>query len=130
MTSQASSSATSSKNIPNLVKEIKGFPLKVKAFQNTATYQKLRGGVPSSHPPPPLVPRWGYEFACTSEVKLQLTLFSLTSRVGAFFDFQATLKGRLEIQREVRRRRQQETAKVKGRTIWSLILCEKNVASC
>ena len=39
-------------NIPNLVKMIKGFPLKVKAFQNTATYQKLRGGVPSTPPPP------------------------------------------------------------------------------
>ena len=38
MTSQASTSAT----IP------KGFPLKVKSFQNSATYQKLRGGVPST----------------------------------------------------------------------------------
>ena len=35
-------------NIPHLVKKIKGFPLKVKAFQSTATYQKLRGGVPST----------------------------------------------------------------------------------
>ena len=35
-------------NIPHLVKKIKGFPLKVKAFQNTATYQKLWGGVPST----------------------------------------------------------------------------------
>ena len=26
------------KNIPDLVKKIKGFPLKVKSFQNTATY--------------------------------------------------------------------------------------------
>ena len=33
-------------NIPLLVKKIKGFPLKVKSFRNTATYQKLRGGVP------------------------------------------------------------------------------------
>ena len=40
-------------NIPNLVKKIKGFPLKVKAFQNTATDQKLRGGVPSTPPLPP-----------------------------------------------------------------------------
>ena len=32
-------------NIPHLVKKIKGFPVKVKAFQNSATYQKLRGGV-------------------------------------------------------------------------------------
>ena len=34
-------------NIPHLVKKIKGFPPKVKAFQNTATYQKLWGGVHS-----------------------------------------------------------------------------------
>ena len=52
------------KNIPHLVEKIKGFPLNVKSFRNTATYQKLRGGVPST---PPLVPRWGYDFACTSE---------------------------------------------------------------
>ena len=31
-----------SKNIPHLVKKIKGFPLKVKSFQNTATYQKKK----------------------------------------------------------------------------------------
>ena len=40
-------------NIPHLVKKIKGFPLNVKSFQNTATYRKLRGGVPSTPPPPP-----------------------------------------------------------------------------
>ena len=51
--------------ISHFVKKIKGFPLKVKSFRNTATYQKLRGGVPST--PPLLVPRWGYDFACTSE---------------------------------------------------------------
>ena len=52
----------------SLVKKIKGFPLKAKLFQNTATYQKLRRGIPSiPPPPPPLVPRWWYEFACTSE---------------------------------------------------------------
>ena len=54
-------------NIPHLVKKIKGFPLKVKSFRNTAACQKLRGGVPSTPPPPSFVPRWGYEFACTSE---------------------------------------------------------------
>ena len=32
---------------------MKGFPLKVKSFRNTATYQKLRGGVPSTPPLPP-----------------------------------------------------------------------------
>ena len=40
-------------NIAHLVKKIKGFPLKVKSFQNIATYQKLRGGVPAT---PPLFP--------------------------------------------------------------------------
>ena len=34
------------------MKKIKGFPLKVKSFQNTAKYPKLRGGVPSTPPPP------------------------------------------------------------------------------
>ena len=36
--------------ISHFVKKIKGFPLKVKSFRNTATYQKLRGGVPSTPP--------------------------------------------------------------------------------
>ena len=36
-------------HIPHLVKKIKGFLLKVKWFQNTATYQKLKRG---SIPPP------------------------------------------------------------------------------
>ena len=30
-------------NIPHLVKKIKGFPLKIKWFQNTETYEKHRG---------------------------------------------------------------------------------------
>ena len=30
-------------NISHLVKKIKGYPLKVKSFRNTATNQKLRG---------------------------------------------------------------------------------------
>ena len=53
-------------NIPHLVSNIKGFPLKAKSFLNTATYQKLWGGVPSTSGLS-LVPRWGYEFACKSE---------------------------------------------------------------
>ena len=40
--------------MPHLVKKIKGFPLKVKSYQNTATYQKL-GGVVESTPPPLLL---------------------------------------------------------------------------
>ena len=53
-------------NIPHLVSNIKGFPLKTKSFLNTATYQKLWGGVPSTSGLS-LVPRWEYEFACKSE---------------------------------------------------------------
>ena len=56
VTSQASSSATTYKTYLILL-NIKGFELKVKSFQNTAKYQKLRGGVPSTPSPPPLVPR-------------------------------------------------------------------------
>ena len=43
-------------NISHLAEKIKGFPLKVKSFRNTATKQKLL----SSTPPSP-VARWGYE---------------------------------------------------------------------
>ena len=46
------------KNIPQLVKKIKGFRLKVKSFRNTATDKKLRGGVPSTLSPPPTVGVW------------------------------------------------------------------------
>ena len=58
--------APSPRNIPHLVLNIKGFPLKAKSFLNTATYQNLCGGVPSTSGLS-LVPRWGYEFASTSE---------------------------------------------------------------
>ena len=54
-------------NIPHLLKKMKGFPLKVKSFQNTATYQKLGKGFHRPLPPPPLVPRWGDEYVCASE---------------------------------------------------------------
>ena len=55
-------------NIPHLLKKMKGFPLKVKSFQNTATYQKLGKGFHRPlPPPPPLVPRWGDEYVCASE---------------------------------------------------------------
>ena len=40
-------------NIPHLLKKMKGFPLKVKSFQNTATYQKLGKGFHRPPPPPP-----------------------------------------------------------------------------
>ena len=43
------------KNIPHLVKKMKGFPLKAKSFQNTATYQELWGGVPSPLRLPPCI---------------------------------------------------------------------------
>ena len=55
-----------SQNIPHLVKKIKGFPLKVKSFRNTATYQKLWERV--AFLPLPCT-TWGYEFACTSVQK-------------------------------------------------------------
>ena len=56
------------KNIRHLVKKIKGFPLKVKSFQNTTTYQKLRGGgVPS--PPPPLDHGGGMDLLVCERVK-------------------------------------------------------------
>ena len=40
------------------IKKIKSFPLKVKSFRNSGTYQKLRRGVSSTThlPPPPLTP--------------------------------------------------------------------------
>ena len=50
-------------NIPHLVKKIKGFPVKVKSFLNTAKYQKILGEVSS----PPCTTVAGYEFACASE---------------------------------------------------------------
>ena len=37
-------------NIPHPVKKVKGFPLMIQSFQNTAAYQNLWGGI---HPPPP-----------------------------------------------------------------------------
>ena len=40
--------------------KIKGLPLKVKSFQNTAAYQKLL----SPLPPPPFVPRGGGVWTC------------------------------------------------------------------
>ena len=54
-------------NIAHLVKKIKDFPLKAKSFQNTATYQKLRGGVPST--PPPLCRRGGMNLHIRPRVK-------------------------------------------------------------
>ena len=69
-------------NIPHLVKKMKGFPLKVKSFQNKFSdgqllwlrdmtsqvalrdnISKTPGGVPSTT----LFTTGGYEFACTSE---------------------------------------------------------------
>ena len=55
-------------NVPHLVKKIKGFPLKVKSFQNTATCQKLRGGIPST--PLPLYHGGGMNLLVHPRVKL------------------------------------------------------------
>ena len=43
-------------NIPHLVKKIRGFPLKVKLFQNTATYPNSWEGLHPPRPPPPPTP--------------------------------------------------------------------------
>ena len=60
-------------NIPHLVKKMKGFPLKVKSFQNTATYRKLREGIPSTPPPP---------YCTTVEVWICLTRLKTHSKVA------------------------------------------------
>ena len=44
--------------ILHLVEKIRGFPLKAKWFRNTATYQKLWGGVPSTPSPCTTVGVW------------------------------------------------------------------------
>ena len=54
--------------VPHLVKKIKDFPLKAKSFQNTATYQKLRGGVPST-PLPCTAVAWGMNLHISPRVK-------------------------------------------------------------
>ena len=54
-------------NIPLTVEKIEGFPLKAKSFQNTATYQKLKGGGGGGSINPPPVPPWGYDLESTSE---------------------------------------------------------------
>ena len=51
-------------NLPHPFEKIKGFPLKAKSSQNTATYQKLGVGVPI---PSPLYYGGGMNFAGTSE---------------------------------------------------------------
>ena len=61
MTSQASSSASTQKIILISLR-----PLKVKSFQNTATYQKLRGGLPST---PPLYHDGGMDLLVRLRVK-------------------------------------------------------------
>ena len=56
-------------DLPYLVYHMTGYLLKVKYLQNIVTPQKSKGGVATTHPPPPslLVPRWEYKFVCTSE---------------------------------------------------------------
>ena len=56
-------------NIPHLLKKMKGFPLKVKSFQNTVTYQKLREGVPSTPTPRPLYHGGGMNMCVLPRVK-------------------------------------------------------------
>ena len=54
-------------NIPYLVGKFEGFPLKEKSFRNITTYQKSKGGGREAFINHSLVPRWGYDFAFTSE---------------------------------------------------------------
>ena len=56
-------------NIRHLVEKIKGFPLKAKSLRNTATYQKLKGGVLST--PPTLYHGGGMTLRVRPRVKFQ-----------------------------------------------------------
>ena len=55
-------------NIPHIEEKIKGFPLKAKSFQNTAPYQKLRGGGPST--PLPLYHGGGMTLPVRPRIKI------------------------------------------------------------
>ena len=80
-------------NIPHLVKKIKGFPLKVKSFRNTAYCRE------GFHLPPPLAPRWGYEFACTSERKTKLlhAIFEKSFWARVFLALTSVKKGMFHV---------------------------------
>ena len=82
VTSQASSSATIHKIYLISLRTWKT-PLKAKSFQNTATYRKLGGG---DYMKPSLLPRLGYEFACTSEGKKYLEFTLKESMTEKFLD--------------------------------------------
>ena len=60
---------------------ITGFQPKSKSFRNTATFQNLRKGVPSTPPSPPnpLVPRWGRTLSVGPRVKVKWFYFSYSS---------------------------------------------------
>ena len=56
-------------NIPHLVKTIKGFPVKVKLFQNTATIKNSGEGFHPTPTPPTLLPRWVMNLRVRPRVK-------------------------------------------------------------
>ena len=60
---------------------MKGFPLKVKSFQNTATYRKLREGVPSTPPPPPPHCTTVGVWICLSRLKTHLKVAMPSERL-------------------------------------------------
>ena len=62
--------------------------------------------------------------------KLQLTSFSPTSHLGAFFGFQATLKWQLEIWPRTTKKKTTTRNRGDERRMWLFILCEKNVYCC
>ena len=53
--------------------KIIGFPLIGKIVLKYSNISKTlgRGSINPHHPPSPLVPRWGYEFACSPRVNLR-----------------------------------------------------------
>ena len=65
-TSQAHSGAVTH-NIPLLEELVKGFLSEVRPLRNILTQQKSQWKCFVDPLPPPLVPRWGCNFACTSD---------------------------------------------------------------
>ena len=63
-TSQASSYATTHEIYLILLRRSKAFLWKQNRFE---ILQHIKNSKEGFHQPPPLVPQWGYEFACTSK---------------------------------------------------------------
>ena len=75
-------------NIPHLVKKIKGFPLKVKSFWNSATFQKLWGRVPFIPLPCTTVGVWICVYVRVEEAYIKKAPFILlTLKISCIFYF-------------------------------------------